>query len=45
MVMKKYQNPEFDIVRINGSDVLTQLSGAEQGDESGLGTDGPQTLN
>lgn len=43
--MKKYQNPEFDFVRINGSDVLTQMSGAEEGDESGLGTDGPLTLN
>lgn len=43
--MKKYQKPEFDLVRINGSDVFTQLSGAEEGDESGLGTDGPQTLN
>lgn len=43
--MKKYQNPEFDLVRINGSDVLTQLSGDTQGDETGLGTDGPLTLN
>lgn len=43
--MKKYQKPEFDLVRINGSDVLTQLSGGQEGDETGLGTDGPQTLN
>ena len=43
--MKKYQKPEFDLVRINGSDVFTQLSGGQEGDESGLGTDGPQTLN
>lgn len=43
--MKKYQKPEFDLVRINGSDVFTQLSGGEEGDETGLGTDGPQTLN
>ena len=42
--MKKYQKPEFDLVRINGSDVFTQLSGGKEGDEAGLGTDGPQTL-
>lgn len=43
--MKKYQKPELDLVRINGSDVLTQMSGGEAGDEPDLGTDGPLTLN
>jgi len=43
--MKKYQKPEFDLVRINGSDVFTQLSGGKEGDEPDLGADGPQPLN
>lgn len=43
--MKKYQKPEFDLVRINGSDVLTQMSGGGQGDETGMDADGPLTLN
>lgn len=43
--MKNYQKPEFDLVRINGSDVLTQISGGVEGDETGLDADGPLTLN